>query len=234
MYRFLKRLTCGGLTVCGLLSLASLANAQIMLFYDRIAFTAALGGLAARTDDYEAYPPGPLALGDRRGDFLYSFDPAISQPAVVPGGFGGQALGGTPFDVFVGGDTVTLAFAPIAPSKNTRLRAFGADFLYAPSFDTIPADTYRISIGDGKAAGQFIGNLDSIDPGGGSFFLGILANQRSAFTQVNLFSVQTDPAFLVPAYQVDDLIFAAVPEPSALTLFLFGSALLGLSLRRRR
>jgi hypothetical protein len=66
---------------------------------------------------------------------------------VVSCGFGGQALGGSPFEVFVGGDAVALSAAP-----GVKLAAFGADFLYAPSFDTIPADTYRIAVVDGAAA----------------------------------------------------------------------------------
>jgi hypothetical protein len=136
----------------------------------------------------------------------------------VPDGSGGQALGGSPFDVFVGGDSVTLTEA-----GGYRLRAFGADFVYAPSFDVIPTDTYRLGIGDGAAAGLFAGSLDSVDPNGGSFFLGLIAAPGFEFTQVNLFSVQTDPAFLVPAYQTDNLIYAVVPEPGSLAVALLGA-----------
>lgn len=217
-----------------LLAPASSAFAQVTVFDDRTLFTAALAGLGTTTtDDYESYALGPITEGDVRGDFRYTFDANVTQPAVVVGGNGGQALGGSPFDVFVGGDSVTLGYSPTSPASGQTLLAFGADFLYAPSFDTIPADTYRLGIGDGTAAGQFAGNLDSIDPSGGTFFLGLIAAPSAAFRLVDLFSVQPDPAFLVPAYQVDNLAFVAVPEPGASTLSLALGAFGGLLLRAR-
>lgn len=212
---------------------ASRAPAQITLYYDRGSFLAALGSVPSRTDDYESYAAGDIALGDRRGSFVYVFDQGVTQPAVVPGGNGGQALGGAPFDVFVGGDLVTLVFSPPSAPSGSALRAFGADFLYAPAFDTVPADTYRLGIADGPAAGAFAGNLDNLDTGGGTFFLGVIADPGAEFAGVNLFSEQLDPSFVVPAYQVDDLIYAAVPEPTALSLCSLGCLLLLARLRRR-
>ena len=50
---------------------------------------------------------------------------------------------------------------------------------------------------------------------------------------MSLFSVQIDPNFLVPAYQVDNLIYAAVPEPATLWLLALGAVML-LILKRRR
>ena len=78
------------------------------------------------------------------------------------------------------------------------MRAFRADFAFAPSGVDIPADTYRIGIADGSKAGTFAGNLvipfdPTTGPAGGNFFLGLIATNASAFTQVDLFSVQTDP-----------------------------------------
>src|SRR5439155_24869795 len=140
----------------------------------------------------------------------------------------------SPFDVFVGGDSVRLTYQPLSPAAGPFLSAFGADFLYAPSFDTIPSDTYRIEIEDGTASGQFAGNLDTIDPNGGTFFLGLIADPAARFTAVNLFSVQFDPNFLVPAYQVDNLIYAAVPEPSTLCVVAFGGAFLLVRARHRK
>lgn len=229
------RLLCA-LAVCALALPVPPADAGVSIYHDRATFNAALAATQAvvRTDDFESYALGPIALGSSRGDFRYDFDPLVLQPAIVPGGFGGQALGGDPFDVFVGDDSVSLTFQPPSPPGGPFLYAFGADFLYAPSFDTIPADTYRIAIADGTAAGQFAGNLDSIDPAGGAFFLGLIADPGSAFKSVNLLSVQVDPAFLVPAYQVDDLIYAAVPEPSTFTLLSIGGLVLVAGRRRRR
>ena len=186
------RWSAGLRTVLTTLSLAALAApcalAQIVIYHDRATFTAALSG-PVLTDTFETYPLGSIPQGDRRGDFLYSFDPNITQPAVAPGGNGGQVLGGFPFDVFGGGDSVTLTFSPLSPLQGPRLRALGADFLYAPSFDTIPADTYRLGIADGAAAGQFAGNLNTLDTAGGTFFLGLISGPATEFHGINLFSV---------------------------------------------
>jgi hypothetical protein len=208
------------------------AVAQVTVYHDRGVFTAALAGLPPfTTDTYETYAPGPISSGDARGDFRYTFDLSTTQPAVVSDGAGGQALGGSPFDVFVGGDSVTLTLV-----SGHVLRAFGADFYYAPSFDAIPADTYRLGIADGPAAGAFAGNPDSIDPNGGSFFLGLIAAQGYEFAGAALLSVQQDPGFLVPAYQADNLIYAAVPEAAGFALptigFLTGCLVLWPARRR--
>jgi hypothetical protein len=239
MHRSLLYLTHRWMAVCGMLLLVTVTNAQVTVYQDRTLFTAALTaqGLSPTSDDFESYALGPIALGDVRGDFRYTFDPALTQPAVVPGGNGGQALGGSPFDVFAGGDSVMLT-----AGAGSVVRAFGADFLYAPSFDTIPADTYRLGIADGTAAGQFAGNADSIDPNGGAFFLGVIADPGAEFTGVRLFSVQQDPNFLVPAYQADNLLYAgvivpatpSVPEPETLPLFILGGMALLARTRRHR
>lgn len=219
------------LTLIGLLALGTPAPAGFTAYRHRAAFEAALGGTTT-IDDFETYPLGDIPLGGRRGDFLYDFDPALLQPAVVPGGFGGQALGASPFEVFVGGDSVTLTYASLDSAQPPRLLAFGADFLYAPAFDTILADTYRLGIEDGEPAGAFVGN-EALDPAGGSFFLGLIADLGSSFTMVRLHSVQLDPNTLVPAYQVDNLGFATVPEPGGLTLAVLGAAALFVHARRR-
>jgi hypothetical protein len=218
---------------CLCLAIAAPSSAQVTVFTDRTTFAAAIVG-PSKSDDYEAHPLGVIALGDVRGDFRYTFDGAVTQPAVASDGAGGHALGGSPFDVLVGGDSVTLS-----AGAGSTVSAFGADFSYAPSFDTIPAGTYRLSIADGSAAGQFAGNLDSLDPAGGSFFLGIVADAGFEFTSVSLFSVQTDPTILVPAYQVDNLLYAgtvepaAVPEPSmSIPLLVIVTAALAVRLRR--
>jgi hypothetical protein len=209
------------------------AQSQVRFFKDRASFNAALSGFLT-VDDFESYSPVDIATGGRRGDFLYTSDPNITQPAIVPGGNGGQALGGSPFDVFVGGDVATLDFRSTSLPAGSLLGAFGADFLYAPSFDAIAGDTYRLSIGDGNAAGQFAGNLDGLDGSGGTFFLGIIAEPSALFSQVNLYSVQIDPNTLVPAYQIDNLAYAAVPEPSAIFGLVLGGIVLMTRLRRSR
>lgn len=223
MHRVAPRVAIMCLLLVSIVVLPASGHALPLVFHDRALFTAALAGQTLITDDYETYALGPIALGDGRGDFRYGFDPSEVEPAIVSDGLGGQALGGAPFDVFVGGNAVTLSFQP----PGAQLLAFGADFFHAPSGPEIPADTYRIEIADGVAAGQFVGNDPGLDLAGGSFFLGIIADAASVFTQVTLLSVQTDPEFLVPAYQVDNLIYtAAVPEPTAFPLLALGMVLL--------
>jgi hypothetical protein len=100
--------------VSGFLGCAVPAQAGFITFTDRAAFLAALGSPAI-TEDYESYGLGAVANGSTLGDLLYTYDSSVVQPAIVPGGFGGQALGG-PFEAFVGGDAPNDSSHP--PSKN--------------------------------------------------------------------------------------------------------------------
>jgi hypothetical protein len=224
------------LLLFGLATLPSVSAAQTAVYHDRIAYLTVLQEKvsAVYDDDLESNALGGIDTGARRGDFLYTSDTTITQPAIVEGGEGGAALGGSPFDVFVGGDCVLLTYKPLAPGQPPRLLAFGADFLYAPSFDDISADTYRIGIADGTGAGQYAGNLEGLDGAGGTFFLGIIVDPTASFTQLALYSVHLDPDFLVPAYQVDNFAYAAVPEPGALTLCMVGGLVFAGRLMRRR
>jgi hypothetical protein len=153
---------------------------------------------------------------------------------VASDGAGGQALGGSPFDVFVGGDAVTLTYNGVRP-----LQAFGADFFYAPNFEALPGDLYQLAIADGAAAGSSVGNPAGLDANGGSFFLGFVVDPGAAFRSVQLFSVAPldgdGNPYLDPAYQVDDLAFAAqVPEPPLAAMMTLGLSLLAFGLRRNR
>lgn len=201
--------------VCACATLALLpCLTHASVYHDRTLFTSALAAFPSFTDNYESYSSGTLASGGALGDFLYTFDSAVTEAAVVSDGAGGQALGGSPFDVFVGGDSVALIFEPLSLPDSPPLFAFGLDFAYGPSFDVIPADTYRLTVGDGPAAARFAGNLE-LDPAGGTFFLGIILGPADAFNSVLLSSLQSDPNVLVPAYQVDNVVYAAVvPEPT--------------------
>jgi hypothetical protein len=216
----LARLAAKAALLCAVFASVTPAEAGIIAFTDRTAFLIALGGSAA-SDDYEAYALGDIANGSTLGDFSYTFGPTV-QPAIAPS-FVGQALGGAPFDVFVGGDAVTLASAPL-------LRAFGADFYYAPAFEAVPGNLYQLRVDDGSGAGSFVGNLDGLDPAGGSFFLGLSADPGFEFRTVTLLSFapldQNGDPYLTPAYQVDNLVYkraSSVPEPNAWLLWVVGS-----------
>jgi hypothetical protein len=227
------RIVAKTLLVCAVVTWVTPAEAGIIAFTDRTAFLAALGG-SPTNDDYEAYALGDITNGSTLGNFAYTFAATV-QPAIVAGGYGGQALGG-PFDVFVGGDAVTLTFG------GSTLNAFGADFYYAPSFDPIPGSIYQIRVDDGSGAGSVVGNLTGLDPAGGSVFLGLLADPGFEFGIVTLLSVvpvdaNGDPTFLVPAYQVDNLVYDTVdvvPEPGSLSLLMLGSGALFARKRVRR
>lgn len=210
---------------------AGTANPSVVSYTDRAAFLAAVAteSLTAANDDFESYALGNIPNGATRGAFRYTYDPAAVQPAIVSDGAGGQALGGAPFDVFVGGDSVTLQFVCSQPLLGC---GFGADFFYAPSFDVIPGDTYRILIDDGTASGTFVGNANGLSADGGSFFLGLVADSGSAFSTVSLLSLPPTDTFLVPAYQVDNLVYTgrspggSVPAPATSWLLLSALALM--------
>lgn len=215
----------------GLLVGVAPAEAGFVTYTNRADFLAAVG-LPVTNDGYDGYASGDIANGSTLGDFTYSYIGADVQPAVVPA-YGGYALGGSPYDVFVGGNAVTLTFS------SPTLRAFGADFYY-DGFSTIPNNVYRIRIDDGSGAGAFVGNPEMLDSGSDTFFLGILANPGSEFGAISLLSVVPNNEFgqpiLVSAYQVDNLVYStatAVPdETSSLILLMIGGSVL-VALRHR-
>jgi hypothetical protein len=227
------------MTGVALLAAVVPASADVITYTNRTDFLAALGS-SVLGHDYDSDAPGAIANGSTVGDFLYHFDPSAVAPAVVPGAYGGQALGGLDFGLFVGDNLVTLDFV----GTGGPLRAFGADFYYGPSFDAIPGDMYRLRVEDGMAAGTFAGNRETIDPVGGTFFLGLLAAPGSEFSSISLLSViprdaAGEPTYFVPAYQVDNVTYqpatAPVPEPaSTLGYFLIGGAACLLARRRTR
>jgi hypothetical protein len=207
-----------------LLLLSSMANAAIIAVGDRAGFTTAAAGrgLTLSVDDFSSYAAGNIANGESRGVFSYTFDSSLTQPAIVADGSGAQVLGGAPYDVFVQGDVFTIVYDGTNP-----LAAIGIEFAYAPSFDAVPAATYGVTLD----AGGFHGNLSALDSAGGGFFLGLLSDDATTNFRHIEFSVQVPldadgNPILVPAYQVDSLLFApaaSIPEPPML-------ALVGLSL----
>jgi hypothetical protein len=147
---------------------------------------------------------------------------------------------GEPFGAFVGGNSVALAF-----TGGKTLLAFGATFTYAPANENLIAGLYNLAILDGTGAST-IGNPAGLDAGGGSFFLGFIGATGDEFSQVSLSSLVNPPngstgsPFLIPAYEVNDLVFGAsssttttVPEPRSLSLLAAGLVMLALRARGR-
>jgi hypothetical protein len=184
------------------------AQVSVAVYSERTQFLQALDA-AANSDDYQAYSLGQIGQGLRLGEYSYSFDPTVTQPAVVSDGGGGSLLGGYPYNVFVGSDVVSLALTVSSPSNGDRLRGFGADFYFAPSYSDVSSNSYRIMVGNGTAQGQYAGNAPL--PGdGGVLFLGLIASPGDEFTSVSLSVVQGDPDTIVPACQVDNLVYLKV------------------------
>jgi hypothetical protein len=166
-------------------------------------------GANPTTDDL-AYPPGPFVQGTQLGDFTYNFDPAVTQPAIIAEGGTGDLLGGYPYSVFVGGDTLQLTLTVSNAINGDRLRAFGGDFYYAPSAFGVQSNSYLLKLGNGLGQGQSAGNLP-LTSDMGSFFLGMVAAPGAEFTSVVLSIVQTDTNTIVPACQVSNLVYLKVP-----------------------
>jgi len=205
---------------------AGAAQAQAVVYTDRTAFeaAAAAAGLALRAEAFEAAAPGPLAPGAAVGGLRIGFDAALTQPAVVADGNGGQALGGSPFDAFVGGDRFSFT-----AGAGHVLRAFGADVVFAPSGGDLPGGVYALA---GGGATAFSAAL--LAAGGGSLFLGLITDTGSDLGSAGLSALDgSAQGFLTPAWQVDNLLYAApVPEPPS--PWLLAAGLAAVALRRQR
>ena len=190
------------------------ACAQLLVFTDRAAFQQALG-TTATLDNFGSYVPGQISQGGQLGDFGYGFSPASTLPMITADGFGNPVLGGAPYKVFVGGDQVTLTNA----STHGAVTALGVDFAYAPAADIIPANTFAITILNGSATGLSVGS-PVLPAAGGTGFIGFIANPGIQCTVARFGATQTDTNTIVPACQVNDLIY----HNGAITPVLLNSA----------
>jgi len=187
--------------------------AQLTVYTDRTAFQQALGA-SSISDNFMGYSLGQIGQGSKLGDFLYGFTPASTLPMIAPDGSGNHVLGGAPYSVLVGGDQVILT----GSTNLGALTAFGLDLSYAPASSTIPANTYSVTILDGPAAGSSVGN-PPLSSGGGTCFLGFVANPGVTFTSVRVSSTQSDASVIVPACQVNDLIYGSGTTSVSVTYF---------------
>jgi len=209
--------------------------AKAAIFTDQTLFNnaATADGITTSADNFSSYAQQNITFGQTLGSFNYTF-PSQTQPAIVPNGtFVGNALGGAPFDVFVGGDSVTLTFA-----GSGKIRAFGMDISAAPSgTDPLPDNIYQLTLLDGNQ--ETVGNVNLSVAASNEFFLGFVEDAANPFTQIDLSLAPNPNGFLVPAIQVNQLDFgsapaaAAVPEPASIVL-LGGALLMAGALTRRR
>lgn len=177
------------------------ARAQLIVFTDRVAFQQALG-TTSTMDNFGTDALGQISQGGQLGDFFYGFIPTTTLPMIAADGLGNQVLGGAPYNVFVGGDQVTWTNG----STQGAVTALGVDFSYAPAADIIPANTFTITILNGSASGISVGN-PALSAAGGTGFIGFIANPGIQCTLVRFGATQTDPNTIVPACQVNDLIY---------------------------
>jgi hypothetical protein len=191
------------------------------VYTDRAAFLAALG-ITGNLDNFSGYSAGPIPNAALLGSFYYAFDPSRTMPAIAAAGVGTNILGGAPYGVFVGGDQLAWDFNQSGGAS--PLTAFGATISYAPAAATIPANTFVLTAQGGPADGQTVGN-PSLDNGGGAFFLGVIASAEVSFKGFALSAVQQDTNTLVPALQVNELIYhgGTIPVPTLTSLVRSGN-----------
>jgi len=164
--------------------------------------------------------------------FSFQFDATAVQPVVAPGIVSGLGLGAEPDGTFGGNQGVSLVVSP-----GLAINAFGAEIVYAPFTGTVAKDSFRLVVDCPNPPCVFAGNTPDLDPRGGSFFLGVIAEPGVEFNGVTLEAlIATDdslaPAGIVPAWQVGPITFSPVPEPSSGSLLVAG--LCGLAWFRRK
>jgi hypothetical protein len=232
---------------CGCTVLSAALPAQAAVFTDQTAFdnAAATADIPLTTDNFSIYPLGNISTGQTLGKFTYTFDPNLNDPTGTQPMIGldgtSHVLTGGPFGAFVGGNSVTLTF-----TGGKTLLAFGAMFTYAPADEPLLAGLYDLGILDGTGA-TTIGNPAGLSAAGGFFFLGFIGSPGQVFSQTSLFSLVDPPngitgsPFLIPGYEVNDLVFGSaagptVPEPGSLGLLAIGLAIaaFAMSLSQRR
>jgi hypothetical protein len=229
--------------LCGYGLLWAAVPAEATTFTDMTAFdnAALAAGISVTTDNFSAYPLQDIALGQTLGKFTYSFDPILNDPTGTAPTIGldgaSKVLIGGPFGAFVGGNAVALTF-----TGGQTLRAFGATFTYAPANEDLLAGLYDLGILDG-ASPTTTGNPAGLSAAGGSFFLGFISSPGQEFSQASLFSLVNSPngstgsPFLIPGYEINNLMFGTatqVPEPGSGLLLVSALAIAGLLYRSRQ
>lgn len=199
-------------------TVATPAMAGIMVFDNRAAWEAALGGASAVVEDFNSQTPGVIADGATLDTGLLQ----ITRDGSANGGDGlleiepGSNFGNFDGTTFLSGETGAAPHENVIIEFNGQgIFAFGADWVSPFSGDGIVLNfgTYTVS-------------LDSIT-GFNSGFLGFVATGES-FSSVTISGTEDDITFQ-ELWSVDNMSYA-VPAPGTLALL----GLSGLAMRRRR
>jgi len=197
----------------GCLFASSAANATLTVYTDEALWTAAV--TAIQTENFEASPPGVLAVGTTNiGLFDINIDGnSESDIAIVDGGSvnGTRQLDG---DVDTAGSVLDFSDFGVAS-------AFAGDWTSTTSGDllTITIDAITVAFSDYLT-------------GVGNGFLGVIST--SPFSVVEFGS--ENPSTTGEFFGLDNVRLAQVqvPEPATLSLLALGLLALGLAARRRR
>jgi hypothetical protein len=182
--------------------------------------------------DWNEEESGPIQDGQAFRIFQFSFDQDAVRVAVGSGVVGGLAVGTEPGGTFEGDQGLSLVVTP-----GTAITAFGAEIAFAPFDDTVAEGVIRLVVDCPDPPCVSVGNLASLSPRGGTFFLGVVANPGFAFNRVTLEAVTPrddsgEPIGVVPGWQIAGITFAPVPEPG--TSILIAAGLCCLALVRSR
>lgn len=202
-----------------LLLVALPVAAESTPFTDSTAFfnTLTLLGYTPRIEGYETYPLGTTsAFGGNLGALTYEFSGPTLDNLLISNNFnyfGAQSLQANQStgDVFFNpGDTLTIYF------PNAVL--FAGIFINA---NASPAETFQLKSDEGVVKSSLAYNQDTF------YFLGLIAD-----TPFHFIEITSDVGG--SSWNVDNLAWDAVPEPSTWVMMAFSLAGLAVLERRRR
>jgi len=210
------------LAFVGVLCALSTANAAVTGYTDRASFTAALGGAPTTTINFDGVAAGAVipnggtfdGVGFDFSDLAYDLIVLDGLDTTSPPNFLGVD-DGSPYGPFLGGDTVTLTFP-------TPVFAVGVSFLapgglYGGAFHVVTPE----GTADSGASPTF-----TFGSGDEEWFVGLIADTPFATAD---FTSDDD---IIVSNNLDDITYAAIPEPVSAALVVSGVA--GIFAYRRR
>lgn len=203
------------LVICLAVSCLAYAPAKaVMVFSDRTAWEAALGGAPLVQDNFDVDITNAQSIVLASGVQSTSSRPEFDNNNVTGGRYDGDV---ELFDGASGAETISWLF-PIS------INAFGADWM-----STTSGDLLQIT-GNFDGSGNQTVKFSDFLTGNGDGFLGLIGD--SLFQQIT-FSSET-LTVSGERFQADNLAFAAVPLPATFPLLAGAIALLGIAARRSR